>query len=133
MAVDNLREKGLAEAAKRMSREAEEGKIVSYIHAEGRIGVLVEVNCETDFVARTQEFKDLAHMLAMQITAMAPTCITEDELPKDDDVEPQNACLMLQPYIKDPSLSIKDLIMETIAKVGENIRIARFTRYELGA
>jgi len=93
---------------------------------------MVEVNCETDFVARTNEFKELAHDLAMQITAMPPQYISRDELPEGNDIEPQLACLLLQPYIKDPTKTVQDVITETIAKVGENIKVSRFARFEVG-
>ena len=93
---------------------------------------MVEVNCETDFVARTDEFKELAHCLAMQVAALSPQFISEEEIPEGTEIEAQEACLLLQPYIKDPTSTVKDVIMETIAKVGENIRVSRFVRYELG-
>jgi elongation factor Ts len=132
-AADILKEKGLLKAQKKMERVASQGLIESYIHAGGRVGTIIELNCETDFVARTEEFKQLAHELAMQVTAMAPSCVNEDELPRDEGVEPEAACLLLQPYIKDPTRTIKDLITETIARVGENIKVRRFTRFELGS
>ena len=106
--------------------------VESYIHTAGRIGALVEVNCETDFVARTDEFKGLAHCLAMQIAAMDPKYITEKDIPKGEDIVAAEACLMEQTYIKDPTKTIKDVITETIAKTGENIKVSRFIRYELG-
>jgi elongation factor Ts len=91
---------------------------------------MVEVNCETDFVARTPEFKELAHNIALQISAMSPQFISAEGIPSD--VDPQAACLLLQPFIKDPGKSIQDIITETIAKTGENIKIRRFIRFELG-
>jgi elongation factor Ts len=94
---------------------------------------MVEVNCETDFVARTDEFKELAHNLAMQVAALSPQFINEEEIPKKADVEPQSACLLLQPYIRDQEKTVRDVIIETIAKVGENIRVSRFVRFELGS
>lgn len=93
---------------------------------------MVEVNCETDFVARTDEFKELAHHLAMQVAAMAPQFISREEVSQGTDVEPQTACLLLQPYIKNPDKSVQEIIAETIAKVGENIKVNRFARFELG-
>ncbi len=127
-----LREKGLHQAKKKAERVTAEGLIEAYVHNGGRIGAIVELNCETDFAARTDEFKELAHNLAMQIAAQAPQCIDEADLPEGTDVEPGVACLLLQPYIRDPGLTIRDLITEAIAKVGENIRVSRFSRFELG-
>ena len=94
---------------------------------------MIEVNCETDFVARTDEFKEMAHCLAMQVAALSPQFISEEEVPEGADVETQETCLLLQPYIKDPTRTVNDIIIETIAKVGENIKVSRFTRYELGS
>jgi elongation factor Ts len=131
-ALETLREKGLLKAQKRAERITSQGLIEAYIHTAGRIGAIVEVNCETDFVARTDEFKELAHCLAMQIAAMSPKYILETEIPEGSDVVPNEACLMLQPYIKDPTKTIKDVVAETIAKTGENIKVRRFIRYELG-
>ena len=127
-----LKEKGLAKAQKKAERATTQGLIEAYIHTAGRIGAMIEVNCETDFVARTDEFKELAHCLAMQVAALSPLFISEEEVPEGDDVEPQEACLLLQPYIKDPARTVQDVIIETIAKVGENIRVSRFVRFELG-
>ena len=93
---------------------------------------MVEVNCETDFVARTDEFKALAYNLAMQVAAIPPQFISPQEIPEGADVEPQTACLLLQPYIKDLDKTVQDIIAETIARVGENIRVSRFARFELG-
>jgi len=130
-ALEVLKEKGLLKAQKKTERATTQGLIEAYIHTAGRIGAMVEVNCETDFVARTDEFKELAHCLAMQVAALSPQFISEEEVPEGADVETQEACLLLQPYIKDPTKMVKDVIIETIAKVGENIRVSRFTRYEL--
>ena len=91
-----------------------------------------EVNCETDFAARTDELKELAHHLAMQVAAMPPQFISREEVPEGADIEVQAACLLLQPYIKSPDMTVQDIIAETIAKVGENIKVSRFTRFELG-
>ena len=93
---------------------------------------MIEVNCETDFVARTDEVKKLAHNLAMQIAAMSPQFVSGEEVPAGADIEPQAACLLLQPYIKSPDMTIQDIINETIAKVGENIKVSRFGRFEVG-
>jgi elongation factor Ts len=132
-ALEVLKEKGLLRAEKKAKRATTQGLIEAYIHTAGRIGAMVEVNCETDFAARTDEFKELAHCLAMQVAALSPQFISEEEVPEGVDIEPQEACLLLQPYIKDPAKTVKDVIVETIAKVGENIRVSRFIKYELGA
>jgi elongation factor Ts len=132
-ALKILKEKGLLKAQKKAERTTGAGLVEAYIHTAGRIGALVEVNCETDFVARTDEFKDLAHCLAMQVAAMNPQYIAEKDIPKKDKkVVAAEACLLLQPYIKDPTKTITDIITEIIAKTGENIRVSRFIRYELG-
>ncbi len=127
-----LKERGLLKAAKKAGRATTEGLIEAYIHTGGRIGALIELNCETDFVARTYEFKELAHNLAMQVAAMCPKVISEDELPEEAEMSPETACLLLQPYIKEPAKTVQDAIVETITKVGENIRLSRFVRFELG-
>jgi elongation factor Ts len=131
-ALGILKEKGLLKAQKKSERTTGQGLIESYIHTAGRIGAIVELNCETDFVARTDEFKALAHCLAMQVAAMAPKYVSEENIPEGTEVEKTEACLLQQPYIKDPTITVKDIIVETIAKVGENIRVRRFNRYELG-
>ena len=131
-ALQILKEKGILKAQKKTERAANQGLVEAYIHTGGRIGALVEVNCETDFVARTGEFKELAHNLAMQIAAMPPQFITQDEASGESDIEFETACLLLQPYIKDPTKTVQDVVMETIAKVGENIKVSRFARFELG-
>ena len=131
-ALQILKEKGLLKADKKSGRATGQGLVEAYIHAGGRVGAIIELNCETDFVARTDEFKELAHCLAMQVTAMSPQFISEEDIPEGTDVEPQVACLLVQPFIKDPALTVKDLIVDTIAKVGENIRVGRFARFELG-
>jgi elongation factor Ts len=132
-AIEILNERGISIARKKAERVAEQGIIEAYVHPGGKIGVLVEVNCETDFVARTDEFKELAHNLALQAAAMCPRCVSPEEMPEDTDEDPSTACLVLQPYIKDPNKTIQDVVTETIAKVGENIKIRRFVRYELGS
>ena len=130
-AIDYLRKKGIATAKKRGARTTSQGQVQSYIHAGGKIGVLVEVNCETDFVAHTDEFKELAHCLAMQVAAQSPQFISSEEVPEGTAIEPQTACLLLQPYIKDTDKTVQDIITETITKVGENIKVSRFARFEL--
>lgn len=127
-----LKEKGILKAQKKLERSTTQGVIETYVHTGGRIGAMIEVSCETDFVARTDEFKELAHNLVMQVAAMPPQFISDDELPEGADVEPQADCLLLQPFIKDPSKTIQDIIVETIARLGENIKVARFARFELG-
>jgi len=161
-AVDFLREKGLASAAKKSGRITAEGLVESYIHAGGKIGVLVEVNCETDFVAKTDEFKELVRDIAMQIAAARPQYVDRDEVPESmvvkekeilsaqaaNEGKPEKIiekmvegriekfykeiCLLEQPFIKDQDKSIKQLVTEKIAKIGENISVRRFVRYELG-
>ncbi len=131
-ATEILKERGLARAEKRSERETSQGLVECYTHAGGRIGSMVEVNCETDFVARTDEFKNLAHDLAMQVAATGPVAITQEDLPDDADGDPAEACLMLQPFIKDASRSVDELVKEVIAATGENIRVTRFSRFELG-
>ena len=159
-AVDILRKKGASLASKKSSRATKEGSISSYIHINQKIGVLVEVNCETDFVARNDAFKNFVKELGMQIAAANPTYVTKDEV-KEDDIQKekdiikeqnkskpesaltkiiegkinsyyQDVCLLEQPYIKDPKTTIKELLTEIIAKTGENIVIKRFVRYQLG-
>jgi len=131
-AYELLRKQGLAVAEKKASRVATQGLVEAYIHLGGRIGAMVEVNCETDFVARTDDFRRLARELAMQVAAMPPTCISPDELPRGAEVNPAECCLLLQPYIRDPSKTVQDLITDTVAKLRENIRVRRFARFELG-
>ena len=120
-AKDILKEKGIADAEKRASRATGQGVIESYIHQGNRLGAIIEINCETDFVARTSEFKDLAKNLAMQVAAMDPASIDND-----------NDSLMEQQYIKDSDKLIKELVQEVIAQTGENIKIKRFQRFEVG-
>jgi elongation factor Ts len=127
-----LKEKGLAKAEKKSARVTMMGLVEAYIHTAGRIGALVEVNCETDFVARTDDFKCLAHDIAMQVAALAPTYVSEEDVPEGIKVDPVEACLLSQPFIKDPTQTIKDCIVATIAKTGENIKVRRFIRFELG-
>jgi elongation factor Ts len=161
-AIDFLRKKGLAKAAKRAGRETAEGLIASYIHPGGKIGVLVDINCETDFVARTGDFQNLVKEIAMHIAAMNPIAISREDVSpeviekekeilraeaaasgKPDKVVDkivegrlekffEEQCLLEQAYIKNPDITVKDLINDTIAKVGENITVRRFARYQLG-
>jgi elongation factor Ts len=143
-AVDLLKQQGLAKAAKKAGRSASQGVVEPYIHAGGRIASLVEINCETDFVARTPDFKTLAHDVAMQIAAMNPQYVSEDEVPADawEALEREHGSraqalsavsLLDQPFIKNPKSSIRDLVQAEIGKLGENIVIRRFARFEVGA
>ncbi|HUW22460.1 MAG TPA: translation elongation factor Ts [bacterium] len=161
-AQDILREKGSVVAIKRSARETQEGLVSSYVHSGNKLGVLLEINCETDFVAKTSEFSQLAKELAMQIAAMDPLWIKPEDVPKkviekekeiykkqsQESGKPEKViekiaqgrlekyftqvCLLEQPYIKDPKLKVKDLITESITKLGENIRVGRFTRLKVG-
>ena len=131
-ALQILKQQSLFQAEKKAKRSASEGIIDAYVHAGGRIGAMVEVNCETDFAARTDEFKELAHHLAMQVAAQDPQFISLEEAPEGADIEAQVACLLLQPYIKNTDMTVQDIINETIAKIGENIKVSGFARFELG-
>jgi len=131
-ALEVLQERNLLRVQKKAQRTANQGLIEVYVHTGGRIGAMLEVNCETDFVARTDEFKELAHNLAMQIAACEPQCVGREDMPEGAEIDPEAACLLLQPYIKSPDKPVKDIINETIAKVGENIKVSRFARFELG-
>lgn len=161
-AVDILREKGLATAAKRADRQASEGVLELYSHGGGRVGVMVEVNCETDFVARSEPFRTFAHEVALQIAAAAPRYIRESEIPAEElehergiartraleEGKPEavvdkivegriekfkdEVCLLRQPYIRDETITIEKLLMQNIASIGENIVIRRFVRWERG-
>jgi elongation factor Ts len=161
-AVEHLRKKGLATAQKRAGRATSQGQIGSYIHGGGKIGVMVEVNCETDFVGRTEQFAELVHNLAMHIAAANPVCVRRDEMPfalleKEREIYQAQAkesgkpekvlekivegkiekffkefCLMEQPYVKNPDITITDLLNEKIGQIGESITIKRFSRYQLG-
>jgi elongation factor Ts len=132
-AIEFLKQRGAAIAEKKRNAAATEGIIETYVHHTKRVGALVELNCETDFVARTTEFKELAHDLAMQIAATSPQFITSEEMPPEAETDPQTVCLLSQPFIKDPTKTVQEIITETIAKVGENIKVRRFARFELGA
>lgn len=161
-AITFLREKGLAQAAKKAGRIAAEGIVEAYIHGGGRIGVLVELNCETDFVAKTDEFKALARDIAMQVAAAKPEYVRREDVPAETmekerailtaqaatEGKPANVlekivtgrmdkffkdrCLLEQPFIKNPDQSVQDLLVEKIARTGENINVRRFERYEMG-
>ncbi len=161
-AVDFLRKKGIATAQKRGGRTASEGQVTSYIHAGGKIGVLVEINCETDFSGKTDDFSEFARNIAMHIAATNPIAIDRESVPEDvlarerdiyatqakDSGKPEKiiekivdgkmkkfyseACLLEQPYVKNPDITVQDLLNEMIAKTGENILIRRFVRYQLG-
>ena len=123
-----LREKGIATASKRADKATGQGLIHSYIHG-GRIGVLVDLRCETDFVAKTEPFKELAHDIAMQIASMNPAGVSAADLPDDD---PEAVALLDQEFIRDGSQTIADRINDVIASIGERVEVARFTRYEMG-
>lgn len=161
-AVDWLREKGMATAAKRADREASQGIVELYSHGGGRVGVMVEVNCETDFVARSDKFRELAHEIALQIAAAAPRYVREEEIPAEvleheaeiarvrakEEGKPENvaekivqgriekfkneAALLRQPYIRDESITVEKLILQAVGAIGENIVVRRFQRWELG-
>jgi elongation factor Ts len=132
-ALEILQKQGFAKAEKRAQREAKNGLIDVYVHG-GRIGAMVEINCESDFVARTEDFKALVHDIAMQVTATDPRFVSVDAIPAKirADVNPVEVCLLSQPFIRDPQRSIQDIITEVIAKTGENIKVRRFARFELG-
>ena len=127
-----LRTKGFEAATKRSEKTTNEGIIEAYIHGGGRIGAIVELNCETDFVARTDEFRSLAHDLAMQVAAMSPQYISPDQFGDDDSLTPAQDSLLYQPFIKDQSRTINDLINDARGKIGENIQVKRFVRFALG-
>uniref|UniRef100_A0A7C5RJ76 Elongation factor Ts n=1 Tax=Fervidobacterium thailandense TaxID=1008305 RepID=A0A7C5RJ76_9BACT len=161
-AIEILRKKGLAKAAKKAGRETKEGLIISYVHHNGKLGVLVELNCETDFVARTDEFKELGNKIAMHIAAMAPKWVKREDVPSEiiekekeiyreqlkDSGKPahviekiiegklesffQENCLLEQKYALDQTITIKEMIQQAIAKIGENIQVSRFVRLMVG-
>ena len=131
-ACELLIQRGIALAEKKATRVANQGIIETYVHSGGKIGVMVEINCETDFAARTEQFKALAHDIAMQIAAMSPQFVSREDIPPGTECDPEAACLLLQPFIKDPTKTIQNTITETVAKVGENIKVRRFIRFELG-
>ena len=127
-----LRERGLSMAEQKSHRSTEQGLVECYIHAGGRIGAMVEVNCETDFVARTDDFRTLARDLAMQVAAIGPLAVSKEELPPDAEGPIEETCLLNQAYIRDPSRTVQDIVNDVIAKTGENVRVRRFARFELG-
>jgi elongation factor Ts len=131
-AIEALRQKGYAQAQKRAEREVREGVIGSYMHHNHRIAALVEVNCETDFVARNPDFRQMANDIAMHVAAAGPLCLTEEDMPSDCQLTPPEVCLLLQPYVRDPARSINDIITDFIARTGENIKIGKFSRIEVG-
>ena len=128
-----LRERGMAAAAKRSERETGQGVVEASIHGGGRIGVIVEVQCETDFVARTDGFRQLAKDVAMQIAAKNPLALTPEEVPAERNGTAEENALLTQNFIKDGSRTIQQLVQDVVATTGENVRIARFSRFELGA
>lgn len=127
-----LRERGIAQAAKRADRATGQGMVEAYIYNQGRIGAMVELQCETDFVARTDGFRQLARDIAMQVAAMSPRALTVEEVPADAPGTAEEKALLTQAFIKDAGKTIGDLIQDQIAQTGENIRVARFSRFELG-
>jgi elongation factor Ts len=131
-ATDLIREKGMAAAAKRSDRETLQGVVESYIHGGGRIGVIVELNCETDFVANTPDFRQLARDIAMQVAAMNPQVVLAEQRTAEHAGPDSEVVLMSQPFIREPGRTIGDLVKDVIAKTGENVRVSRFARFELG-
>ena len=131
-ATQALREKGVASAGKRVGKDTNEGVIETYLHTGGRVGAMVELGCETDFVARTEEFEKVAHDIAMQIAAMGPVYSDKDEIEDGDTRSPAQISLMQQPFIKNGSSSVGEMVTELAGKVGENIRVVRFTRLAVG-
>ncbi|MFQ6020203.1 MAG: elongation factor Ts [Dehalococcoidia bacterium] len=131
-AVQILRRKGLDVITRKAERATAQGLVHAYVHHDGRYGSLVEVNCETDFVARTDDFRQLAQDIAMQVAAMNPRCLSPEEIPDGTEGDHEDLCLLLQPFIKDEQVSIQDLINDVIRKTGENVRVGRFVRFELG-
>ena len=127
-----LRASGIAKAASKADREAREGIVEVYVHSGGRIGAMVELNCESDFVSRLPEFKDLAHQLALQVVGMSPEYVDSSDIDGDDKRDPEQVCLLLQPFIKDDSKVIQELVTDLAARVGENVVVRRFARFELG-
>ncbi|MBI1992344.1 MAG: elongation factor Ts [Candidatus Omnitrophica bacterium] len=130
-----LRQRGAAIAEKRHGRSAGQGRVEAYVHHNGRLGSLVEVNCETDFVARTPEFLQFCRDVAMQVAAMNPRYLRAEDVPPNGPLsaeEVKDACLLEQPSVKDPGVSVKDLLKALIAKTGENVVIRRFVRFTLG-
>lgn len=138
-AKEILRKRGLEMAAKKAGRVATEGRVEAYIHTGNKIGVIVEVNCETDFVARNEDFMKFSRDIAMHIAALSPTYIKKEDIPADvlikemdKDAFAKAHCLLLQNYVKDPSKTIGDYLNELVSKIGENIQISRFERFKVG-
>ena len=131
-AKDILRQKGHATAAKRAERVTAQGLVHGYLHHDGRLGALVEINCESDFVARTDDFRRLAQDIALQVAATSPRYLSPDDVPDGTEDDPKELCLLLQPFVRDESVTIQDMITQAIGKTGENIRVRRFARFELG-
>jgi len=131
-AIKHIKSKGLEIVQKKSSREAKEGLIGSYIHVGNQIGSLVQIGCETDFVARTDEVKELSHNIAMQVAAMNAEFISKSDMLKSEEEDSSKICLLEQQYIKDPSITIQDLLNDVIAKVGENIQVTKIVRFALG-
>jgi elongation factor Ts len=131
-AIEALKRRGVAIAEKKKERIVTDGIIEAYIHHTKQIGAIVELNCETDFVARTDEFRELARNLAMQVVAISPQFISLEEMPSETEMDPQIVCLLSQPFIKEPDKTVQEIITGTIAKVGENIKVRRFARFKLG-
>jgi len=131
-ALQIIKQQNLFKVEKKRDRLTSQGLIETYIHTGGRIGAMIEINCETDFVARTDEFKELAHHLAMQVAAMSPRFVSREDVKEGTDVEAEKDCLLLQSDIKEPTMTIQEVIDQTIARVGENIKVSRFTRFEVG-
>ncbi len=127
-----LRKKGIALATKKAERATAEGLVQTYLHHDGRLGALVEINCETDFVARTEDFSKLAQDIALQVAATNPTYLASDDIPQGTEGDAKQLCLLLQPFVRDESMTVADMVRETVRKTGENIRIRRFARFELG-
>lgn len=132
LAAEALRIKGVAQVAKRTDRVTNQGLIEAYVHTGGRVGAIVELGCETDFVARTEEFKDLAHDIAMQVAAMDPVYLDKSDIEKEDGRPVAQVALLQQPFIKENSSSVEEVVQEIAAKLGENVRVLRFTRLALG-
>ena len=130
-AAEALRQKGFAQAARRSDRATTEGLIEAYVHTGGRVGGMVELGCETDFVARTPEFKALAHDIAMQVAAMSPRYLSAEDIEEGDASPAAQVSLLQQPFIKDNSRLVSEIVQELAAKVGENVRVIRFARMAL--
>ena len=131
-ATEALRLQGFAEVAKRADRATNQGVVEAYVHTGGRVGAMVELACESDFVARTDEFKSLAHDLAMQVAAMGPVYVDESDVEEGDSRPVAQVSLLQQPFIKDNSSSVGEVLREVAAKLGENVRVLRFSRLALG-